>query len=54
MLLKLRDNARMGIQNPELRSLSIASFLRCLYASIDSAPNDEYYALAIENLSKDM
>ena len=52
-LLKSRDFARMGIQNPELRSLCISSFLRCLYASIDAAPDGEYQRTAIENLKSD-
>lgn len=42
-LLKQREFARMGIQNPELRSLCISAFLRCLYASIDAAPHEEYH-----------
>ena len=32
----------MGIQNDELRSLSVAAFLRCLYASVDAAPNADF------------
>lgn len=42
LLMKQREFARMGIQNPQLRSLCISAFLRCLYASIDSAPDGEY------------
>lgn len=48
--LKMRDMIAMNIQNPELRSLSIAAFLRCAYASIDSAPNADYHEQAISNL----
>jgi len=33
-----------------MRSLCIAAFLRCLYASIDNAPNGEYHDVAINNL----
>ena len=43
----------MGVQNDTLRSLSVAAFLRCLYASIDSAPNGEYHEQAISNLRSD-
>lgn len=43
----------MGVQNDTLRSLSVAAFLRCLYASIDSAPNGEYHEQAIANLRSD-
>ena len=45
----------MGIQNPELRSICILAFLRCLIASIESAPNttSRYYELAIDNIKND-
>ena len=45
-----RETMEMSIHDPEQRSLSIAAFLRCLYASIDSAPHGDYYELAINNL----
>lgn len=48
--LKMRDMVSMTIVNPELRSLSIAAFLRCIYASIDSAPDAAYHENAIANL----
>jgi len=41
--LRQRELMQMSIHNPELRSLSIAAFLRCLYASIDSAPHADYH-----------
>ena len=46
----MRENITMTIVNPELRSLCVAAFLRCAYASIDSAPNAEYHEQAIGNL----
>ena len=43
----------MGIQNDELRSLCVAAFLRCLYASIDCAPDGQYHLQAVNNLKSD-
>ena len=41
-----------GVRNAELRSLCIAAFLRCLFASIDE-PSD-FHDYAISNLSKEI
>ena len=43
----------MGIQNPDLRALSISAFMRCLYASIESAPTVAYYDQALANIRLD-
>ena len=51
--LRKREVMEMSINDPEQRSLSIAAFLRCLYASIDSAPHGDYYEQAIENLQNE-
>ena len=48
--LKERGEQAMGIQNPTIRSISISAFLRCLYASIESAPHADYHQKAIENI----
>ena len=42
-----KDLMQMNVKNPELRSLSIAAFLRQIYASIESAPNADYHKMAI-------
>ena len=56
MTLKLskRDAENSGIQNLEMRSLCIAAFLRCLFNSLEYAPDGEFYAAAIENLHSDV
>ena len=53
--LKHREEQNLGIQNPEMRCLSIAAFLRCLFNSIESAPgiDGRYYDAAIENIKSD-
>lgn len=51
--IKERDKVSLSIQNPLLRSLCIASFLRCLYASIENAPDADYHEQAISNLKGD-
>jgi hypothetical protein len=39
--IKKRDHrVGGGIENPKLRSLCIAAYLRCLHASIEYAPTD--------------
>ena len=43
----------LSIKNPEIRSLCVAAFLRCLYASIDNAPDKDYHEQAINNLKGD-
>ena len=64
-----REQDQIGIQNPELRSLCIAAFLRCLFASIESAPGTikkdidhqsaegategKYYEMAVDNIKSD-
>ena len=47
------SKASLSIKNPELRGLCIAAFLRCLYASIDNAPDKDYHEQAINNLKSD-
>ena len=49
----LEARHHLNIKNPLLRSLCVAAFLRCLYASIKNAPNKEYHEQAIGNLSGD-
>jgi len=48
-----RDNMT-GPQNPELRVLCIAAYLRCLYAAIEYAPTEEMKESAIEQISDDV
>ena len=52
--LNKRDIANSGIQNLEMRSLCIAAFLRCLFNSLEYAPDGEFYKNAIENLHSDI
>ena len=40
----------MGIANPEMRSLCVAAFLRCLHASIEYAPDINFHLDAVHNL----
>jgi len=35
----MKEYREDGFQNKELRSLSVAAFLRCLYAVIEFSPN---------------
>ena len=48
---KKRD--QMGIQNDDLRALSISALMRCLFASIESAPGPGYFDQALNNIRLD-
>ena len=52
--LNKRDAANSGIQNLEMRSLCIAAFLRCLFNSLEYAPDGDFYQAAIENIHSDI
>jgi len=45
--LRFREKASEGIKNAEQRALSISAFLRCLFASIESAPDTSFFEDAI-------
>lgn len=45
------DHRNDGFQNVELRKLSVAAMLRCIYASIECAPSLDLKLMAIQNLS---
>lgn len=45
--LTLKQERNDGFLNKELRSLNIAAFLRCLYASIEFAPNQSSRKISI-------
>ena len=51
--LQFRDQCKVGIQNGELRSLCISAYLRCLLASIESAPDTNIFENAIKNIKAD-
>lgn len=48
-----RNRDEMGIQNDDLRALSISAFLRCIHASIESAPEPKYFEQALANVRLD-
>lgn len=48
--LRFREKASEGIKNAEQRALSISAFLRCLFASIESAPDTSFFEDAIKNI----
>lgn len=49
--LHFRHRDKQGIGNTRLRCLSIAAYLRCLIASIESAPSAESFDTAVANIS---
>lgn len=46
----LKEKRNDGFINKELRSLTIAAFLRCLYSAIEYAPSVDLRRRAIENI----
>ena len=44
---------KTGIQNKHLLTLSISAFMRCLHASIESAPKLAYFEQALANIRLD-
>ena len=49
--LKLKDQRGDGFLNQEIRSITVAAFLRCLWGAIEFAPNFELRTEAILDLT---
>ena len=51
VILNPKDRRFDGFLNKDLRSLTIAAYLRCLFASIEYAPSVSLRKSAIQNVS---
>jgi len=48
--MSIKEKRGDGFLNKEIRSLTIAAYLRCLYASIEYAPTETLRSNAINNI----